>query len=406
MMKQLQKPGVQMLLLFVVVAGGAGAYILSKQAPPPANVSTKEDKPTGKGVGQMAVEEKKVEAGDKRSGTVSGSSVSRLVLPKEKPKPPTITAMSSAQQKKDEKPPPLPRLVHIDKPQVERFEVKEPTFFAPRGLLIKAALVITVDSSSFDTPVLAMVTEDVYFNQRLIVPAGTQVIAKAAQGRSRDRIAISGGFTFIWADGREYSIPGIALDHERLSDGSYGITDGSAGIRGQIVENDRYAEMKILFAEALQGIMNNNQSQFQSIYGLAPQNTSRNAALGGGSQAAASYSEMLTKKLDEDLDFVRVPAGTQFYIFTEAVFEPEMASIGGLKQAGGVQSSWELAADTYARAQADQTRLRPVEETSAQESGERERSEANAAQISRVRGLLPTSSSSTPPATSSADRNP
>ena len=396
MMKQLQKPGVQMLILFLVVGIGAGAYILSKQAPPPANVPDEAVEPAGDGVGQMAIEEKKVEAGEQRSGTVSGNSVSRLVLPKEKPKPPQMAAMSVGSQKKEEKPPPLPRLVHIDNKPVERFEVKEPTFFAPRGLLIKAALVITVDSSSFETPVLAMVTEDVYFNQRLIVPAGTQVIAKAGQGRSRDRISITGGFTFIWADGREYRIPGIALDHERLSDGSYGITDGSAGIRGQIVENDRYAELKILMAEALQGIMNNNQSQFQTIYGLAPQNTNRNAALGGGSQAAATYSEMLTQKLEEDLDFVRVPAGTQFYIFTEEVFEPDMASIGGLKQSGGIQSSWELAAETYNRAQADQTQLRAVAAEESQAAETQESRGNNAAQISRVRGLLPAANSATP----------
>lgn len=395
MMKQLQKPGVQMLILFVVVAGGAAAYILSKQAPPPANVAATTAAPTGKGVGQMAVEENKVEAGDKRSGTVSSGSVNRLTLPKEKPKPPTITAMSMGPQKKDEKPPPLPKLVHIDKPHVEKFKFEEPKLFAPRGLLIKAALVITVDSSSFDTPVLAMVTEDVYFQQKLIVPAGTQVIAKAGQGRLRDRISISGGFTFVWADGREYTIPGIALDHERLSDGSYGITDGSAGIRGQIVKNDQYAELKILFAEALQGIMNNNQSQFQSIYGLAPQNTSRNAALGGGSQAAATYSEMLTQKLDEDLDYVRVPAGAQFYIFTEAVFEPDMASIAGLKQAGGAQTSWDLAAETYARAQADQVQL-SRSELATQTAADANRPEVSAAQISRVRGLLPASSQPSP----------
>lgn len=394
MMKHLQKPGVQMALLFVVVVAGGVAYFLSKQAPPPVKVAA-EDSKKGRNVGEMAVEEKKVETGDQRNARVQSEQVNRLVLPQEKPKPPTLLGPTPAQQKQAEKPPPLPKLVHIDRPASPKpFENPQPKFFAPRGLLIKAALVITVDSSSFDTPVLAMVTEDVYFQQRLIVPAGTQVIAKAGSGRQRDRIQISGNFTFIWADGREYNIPGIALDHVRESDGSYGITDGSAGIRGQIVQNDQYAQLKILVAEALQGIMNNNQTQFQSIYGLVPQNTSRNAALGGGSQAASAYSQMLTRQLEQDLDFVRVAAGTQFYIFTQAVFEPDLASVAGLKQGGRAASSWELAAETYARAQAEGARLRETAGEQAREAVREEVRATSADQVSRVRELLPSSSES------------
>ena len=44
-----------------------------------------------------------------------------------------------------------------------------------------------------------------------------------------------------------------------------------AGIRGNL-DNAGDAQVKILIAEALQGIMNNNRQQFQSIYGLVPQN--------------------------------------------------------------------------------------------------------------------------------------
>lgn len=399
MMKHLQKPGVQMALLFAVVLIGGAAYYLSTRPPPPVNVPPDKETPKTKGVGQMAVEEKKVEAGQQRTAEVS-TDVSRLMLPKEKPKPPpTLIETSSAQQQqKNNQPPPLPKLVHVKKDLAEPYIPKAPTFFAPRGLLIKAALVITVDSSSLQTPVLALVTEDVYFKGRLIVPAGTQVLAQAAQGRSRDRIEVKGAYTFIWADGREYRINGIALDHERLPDGTYGITDGSAGIRGQIIKADAYAELKILVAEALQGIMNNQQDQFQSIYGLAPQNNSRNAALGGGSQAASAYSQMLTEKLGQDMDFVRIAAGTQFYIFTLDVFEPDLASIAGLTQGEEPTSSWKLAEETYARAQAEQAAL-GQQAAAADAQAERVRAiEQSSAPVSRVRSIVAgeSSAASTP----------
>ena len=319
MMKQLQKPAVQMLLLLVVVSLAGAAFYLSKRPAQSVNtpvaVKSKDGKPAP-AAPSLVAEEKTVGLDEKRTAMMgSEQQVERLVVPVKKPPPPTLLSTSSStSKKKAKKPPPFPKLVHITDTTPDPFEPQEPTLFAPRGILIKAALVITVDSSSLHTPVLGLVTEDLYWNQQLVLPAGTQVHAKASNGRTRDRIEIKGAYTFIWEDGREYSINGVALDHQRLTDGSYSITDGSAGIRGQIVKNDQYAEVKILLAEALSGIMNNGQQPFQNSYGLAPINNSRNAALGGGSQAASAYSGMLTQKLEQDLDFVRVAAGTQFYI--------------------------------------------------------------------------------------------
>ncbi len=350
MMTYLQKPGVQMGLLAVVLAIAGTAFYLTKKQPAPVNAAPASAGPQA----QVALGDKTVSLGDKRTASVgSTQNVEKFVVPAKKPPPPSLLNFGSSTEKKPQKAPPFPKLVHVSSKPAAPYVAKEPKLFAPRGLLIKAALVITVDSSSLETPVLALVTEDVYWNGRLIVPAGTQVQAEAGQGRTRDRIEIAGSFTFVWADGREYTINGVALDHERLPDGSYGITDGSAGIRGQIIKNDQYAELKIMVAEALEGIMNNKQDQFQSIYGLVPENNSRNAALGGGSGAASAYSGMLTKKLEKDLDFVRVGAGTQFYIYTRDVFEPEMASIAGLKQGNKAASSWQLAEEAYQRAQAE-----------------------------------------------------
>lgn len=384
MTKYLQKPGVQMGLLAVVVAIAGGAFYLTKKQPPPVNAAPR----SAGSQAQVPMEERTVGLGQKRTASLgSDQQVEKFVVPPKKPPPPTIVSTQSSSGQQQKKAPPFPKLVHINNPARPKYEPQAPRVFAPRGLLIKAALVITVDSSSLETPVLALVTEDVYWNRQLIVPAGTQVQAKASQGRTRDRIEVRGSYTFIWADGREYNINGVALDHERLPDGSYGITDGSAGIRGQIIQNDQYAELKILVAEALQGIMNNQQDQFQSIYGLVPQNTNRNAALGGGSQAASAYSGLLTRKLEKDLDFVRVSAGTQFYIYTQDVFEPELASIAGLKQGNKASSSWQLAEEAYMKAQAESAAASSDSEkvTAATRKAEEEKRTAErAARVSRL----------------------
>lgn len=410
MMKQLQKPAVQMALLGLVVVIAAGAFYLSKR--PAAAVNAPQPKTDKKGnevlPDTLALEDKKVSLGEDRTARIgSDQQVDRFVVPAKKQPPPSLVNFSTSKPEKEKAPPPYPKLVHVINAAPEPFVPRQPEFFAPRGMLFKAALVLTVDSSSLETPVLALVTEDVYWNGRLIVPAGTQVQAQASQGRVRDRIEIKGNFTFVWADGREYNISCVALDHERLSDGSYGITDGSAGIRGQIIKNDQYAELKILVAEALQGIMNNQQDQFQTVYGLVPQNTNRNAALGGGSQAASAYSQLLTKKLDQDLDFVRVAAGTQFYIFTKDVFEPDMASVAGLRQNGKPVSSWQLAEETYARAQAQAAASEEQSVKVAEATRKAEEQKRTAERAARVNSLIsPTDDGGTATATPTSSTSP
>ncbi|MEN3940318.1 TrbI/VirB10 family protein [Prosthecobacter sp. SYSU 5D2] len=407
-MKHLQKPGVQMALLAVVLMIAAGAFFLTKQPAPPVNAPPKEDRKGNPVTTEtLALDDKKVTLEENRTARIgTDQQVERFVVPAKKPPPPSLINMGGSGKKKDEAPPPYPRLVHITNTTPPEFKPSEPEFFAPRGMLFKAALVLTVDSSSLETPVLALVTEDVYWNGRLIVPAGTQVHAQASKGRVRDRMEITGTYTFVWADGREYNINCVALDHVRLSDGSYGITDGSAGIRGQIIQNDQYAELKILVAEALQGIMNNQQDQFQTVYGLVPQNNSRNAALGGGSQAASAYSGLLTKKLEADLDFVRVAAGTQFYIFTKDVFEPDLASVAGLRQGGKAASSWQLAEETYQRAQAQAASASDGAAKTAETTRQAEEQRRTAERAARVSSLVSPAAATTTSTSSSSSTTP
>lgn len=386
MMKQLEKPAVQMLLLVFVMGAAALAFYLSKQPP---NTAANQKPTTAPATNTLVAEETKVDLGQKRNATMgTDRQVEKFAPPPKKPAPPTLSISTPTTQQKPKAPPPYPKLAHISDAAPEPFVAEQPRLFAPRGTLIKAALVITVDSSSLDTPVIGLVTEDVYWNQKLILPAGTQVHAKASNGRARDRIEVKGQFNFIWDDGREYAINGVALDHERLSDGTYGITDGSTGIRGQIIKNDQYAELKIMVAEALSGIMNNQQSQFQSIAGLVPTNNSSNAALGGSSKAASAYSQLLTKKLDQDLDYVRVAAGTTFYIYTLDVFEPELASVAGLRQNGKASSSWQLSEEAFAKAQVAAAANGSKNESTEAATQAAEEQRRNAARAARVSTLL------------------
>ncbi len=70
--------------------------------------------------------------------------------------------------------------------------------FAPFGRLVPCELVITVDSSSIQTPIIGLVTEDIFHHGQLIIPAGTEVHGTAQVDRARERIASHGRWNLVW----------------------------------------------------------------------------------------------------------------------------------------------------------------------------------------------------------------
>lgn len=407
MIAYLQKPAVQ-LSLFAVAVAAAGAFFYFQGEG--RTGAAAEAKPAPQGFGQASTEKIEVGRRDlKGSETAESNRLDKLVLPPLRPETPVIIKEKEPPKKEQKKSPVFPDLVQVRKSQsMKPFEATAPDVFAPRGTLIKCALVITLESNTVGTPVLGMVTEDVYFQGNLIVPAGTQVQASSyvangatdakeapKDGKIRDRIEVRGNWRFVWADGSEYVLNGIALDYEPLPDGTFSLLDGSPGIRGRILKTDDYAELKLLISEAIQGYAKTQQSSFNSIYGVVPENTQSNAALGGGIGGAAAYSSLLSKKLAQDLEYVQVPAGTTFYIYTLDVFEPELRSIGGIRQGNMAKSGIDLQQASYAQtaaqiaaeaaADVDAVKAQIQESQILEQAGQRQLQQAL---IDRTRALL------------------
>jgi hypothetical protein len=207
--------------------------------------------------------------------------------------------------------------------------------FAPYGRLIPCELIITVDSSTIRTPIIGLVTEDIYFGGRLLVPAGTEVHGQAQTDRVRERIASSGGWTFVWQDGRELRVSGIALDRKFDPDGSgWGITDGSAGLRGRVLKTDDLAEIKLFAASFLSSAASALTENQQTVLGTEVLPTVRNAGLGGMQGVLQTYAQQIYDSIQRDGFYVRVPAGKQFYLYVTQTIDRNDATIGG-SRAGG-----------------------------------------------------------------------
>lgn len=202
--------------------------------------------------------------------------------------------------------------------------------FAPFGRLVPCELVITVDSSSIQTPIIGLVTEDIFHHGQLIIPAGTEVHGTAQVDRARERIASNGRWTLVWQNGQELNVSGLALDHERdPATGLWGITDGSAGLRGKLLKTDNLAEVKLFIASLLSGAAEAFTEKQVSPFGTFALPTLQNAPLQGAQTVLDRYAQQILLTIERDGFYVRVPAGKQFYLYITQTVDEEDARIGG-----------------------------------------------------------------------------
>lgn len=217
--------------------------------------------------------------------------------------------------------------------------------YAPAFRLVKCQLVNTVDSSDITTPIIGLVTEDVWWNGKIIIRASSEVHGLAALDRSRERIASQGDFTFILNEpdgsGRELVVRGLALDMDKDDAvDSYGITDGSAGLRGDVIRTANNELIRLYATSLLNGIagavstsasglLGNRVYTNGSSLGLSALQGGVINPLAGGTQAVLDrYAQQIASAVERDGFFVRVPAGKQFYIYCTEAIDLSKARVG------------------------------------------------------------------------------
>jgi hypothetical protein len=213
--------------------------------------------------------------------------------------------------------------------------------YAPYGRMIPCETVITVESSKLDTPVIGLVTEDVWHNGELIIPAGTEVHGKASLDRARERIAAAGKWVVVWRDGSplngtELVLSGIALDRQKDdTSGEFGMRDGSAGLLGSLIKSDDFQELKMFASTFLAGVaggmqqLRNQGTAFGDVVQV-PSVSGRNAALQGTADVLNAYARQIQEAIARDGFYVRVPAGKQFYLYVTETIDQAKGVRGNL----------------------------------------------------------------------------
>jgi hypothetical protein len=204
--------------------------------------------------------------------------------------------------------------------------------YAPFGRLIPCETVITVDSSSMQTPIVGLVTENIYYGGRLIIPAGTEVHGMAQTDRQRERIAGNTSWTLIWQDGEEMQLKAIALDREfdnNTNQSGWAITDGSAGLRGEVIKSDNYADIKLFAATFLSGAAGALTEKQETVFGPVNSPTLNNAPFQGAQAVLQTYAQQIYDSIQKNGFYVRVPSGKQFYLYVLQTIDRADATFGG-----------------------------------------------------------------------------
>jgi hypothetical protein len=221
--------------------------------------------------------------------------------------------------------------------------------YLPYGRLIPCELVVTLQTSMSGTPLIGIVTEDIYNEGKLLIPAGSEVHGKTAGMPIRDHIKTGDSWTIVWRtrdrdNGKELKLKGLALENGSHWNGrKWELLDGSEGIKGYTHDTRNISKLKDIAVSVVQGA----GSGLQSAATLAALMPGASAAATGSSSlatvagqgiggavsegAAGSAKVMAEQQLANVLEsqyYVTAPAGTQFYLYVKQTVDLNDAQIG------------------------------------------------------------------------------
>ena len=216
--------------------------------------------------------------------------------------------------------------------------------FAPYGRLIACKMVNTVESGDTDTPLIAVVIEDLWWinakgEKKLIIPAGTEVYGTVNGAKPmRNRLTTGNNFILVWQAtsnmvGFELQLKGVALEKSTHPENRMlaAITDMSAGIPGQVMSNENLSKLLVYtlaFGQGLaQGYQTNEVYTDSGVTITTQDGTTKNAMARGAETLAQVMLQDVSQMIAKESYYIRVPSGTEFYIFVQQVINLDDAQI-------------------------------------------------------------------------------
>jgi hypothetical protein len=224
---------------------------------------------------------------------------------------------------------------------------KELKNFLPYGTPIPCELISTIQTSGAGrSPVIGIVTENVYNNSDIAIPAGTYVQGHTSGMPLRDHIMTDEGWVLVWKttdsnNGKELKISAVALENGSHWNGkNWDLLDMSMGIPGYTVDNRNKDDLKNIAVQVVSGVGNGlagaaalatgqipGASGTSSMIGTATQSIGTSVAQGASNTAQVFAKESLMNLMQSDY-YTTAPGGTQFYLYPEQTVDISKAKKG------------------------------------------------------------------------------
>jgi type IV secretory pathway VirB10-like protein len=201
----------------------------------------------------------------------------------------------------------------------------------PPGILVPCRLFNGIESNLPETPLMAHVLSDVRIQGSVLIPKGSELHGTVRADDQRGRVMTGSAWQIVTPTGKVVKVSGIGLtrDYDPKRD-IYGASDGFAGIEGKEVRQDQKATQKFLAATALSAVGKLSQQRNRTVFGEEVVTSLGNSAMEGGSAVAEEYARMRLKEMEKKRPFIRVAAGTEFYVYSQrpVPVKPEAESAG------------------------------------------------------------------------------
>jgi len=205
----------------------------------------------------------------------------------------------------------------------------------PYGRLVKCVLINAAESINLESPVIGLTTEPLVWDGKVVIPENSEVHGMVKGAQQRDRLGCDRNWIVVlsepkYRNRRELLLQSLVLDRDATpDDGQWGVTDGSAGLKGIVIESADSKEFKLFMAAFLSGMGNGFQDTTTTGFGqtnVLP--SAKNAAIGGVSKVIDEYANKIREAIQRDGVFVRVPAGKEFYLYVQQPIDLNEAKIG------------------------------------------------------------------------------
>lgn len=242
--------------------------------------------------------------------------------------------------------------------------------YAPINRIVMCQLVNTLDSSNgSDAPVIGVVTQDLFWRGKKIIGKNSEVHGRTILDKQGERILADGIWTVILTDdkdcfpgNRELVLKAEALDREddpefteMMAGGKYvttikktwGITDGSKGIRGVIIKSNNGADIFNAFVASFIGGVAGTVNQFSSV--IAPEQGGQQVnlpayvaapAAQGISSVMQQYAQQVMESIQKDGFFIRIPAGKKFKLYIDQDIQTGLAKQGASRDLNSARNRY------------------------------------------------------------------